>query len=286
MTAEPAKAPIASSSERSVSTSRSLVGSSSSSRLGLRKRALARASRILHPPERASVGPSCCAALKPRPERIARACASAESRPSASSASYTSSSRIAAASAASSPSAASSSASSRASSAASACRSSCDARITSTADADDARASCATSRIERPAGMFASARLAMCARRVDLPLPFGPRKPYLRPFLSESRALVKSSTLPARIEKDGISRPSPSDDAFCTTRLPPLEVATNCEPIAPPLEPSSPSALGAATAAYSFHRSSAASSFLSWRLSLPLSLPPSFALSRSVKSSA
>lgn len=46
------------------------VGSSKSNRSGLQKRALAKANRILQPPEKVLVGRACISALKPKPARI------------------------------------------------------------------------------------------------------------------------------------------------------------------------------------------------------------------------
>ena len=49
------------------------VGSSSKSRSGLQKRALANASLILHPPEKVLVCAACMSVVKPKPARMTEA---------------------------------------------------------------------------------------------------------------------------------------------------------------------------------------------------------------------
>lgn len=69
--------------------SRWLVGSSSRSRVGSRKRARASDTRIRQPPEKLLVGLSCIDLENPRPANILRARGSAESAPIAFNSSYT-----------------------------------------------------------------------------------------------------------------------------------------------------------------------------------------------------
>mmetsp|Transcript_3545 Transcript_3545/g.10335 ORF Transcript_3545/g.10335 Transcript_3545/m.10335 type:complete len:279 (+) Transcript_3545:686-1522(+) len=168
-----------SSNHSTASRSKWFVGSSSNNKSGARKRALAKETRMRHPPDNRLTGPSIISSENCKPMRICLTCASADSAPEASSSAPTCanlSHNLANSSARSSSPNASSLAIKSFSSRVNLVRSASAKSTSSTTLRSLADASCETSATVQPAGM-GSLLVARCFSNVVLPMPFGPSKP-------------------------------------------------------------------------------------------------------------
>mmetsp|Transcript_2211 Transcript_2211/g.5680 ORF Transcript_2211/g.5680 Transcript_2211/m.5680 type:complete len:394 (+) Transcript_2211:948-2129(+) len=186
-----------SSSHITACRSRWFVGSSSSSTSGEMKSARASATRMRQPPEKEEVVRCCMAVSKPRPARMAAARAGAESASISSSRSYTSRSRDARSAATSSSSSSSCSAWSSASSVINALRSTSVASTHSSTLASPPGTSCSMCRICRCAGIPSNRLAVRNLRRVVLPMPLRPMRPYRRPKTRVKLAPESSSSAPS-----------------------------------------------------------------------------------------
>ena len=153
------------------------VGSSSNSKSGLQNNARARANRILQPPEKLLVGAPCISVVNPNPAKITEALEGALSDSIASRSAYIVANRVVSTSL-DSPEFIfwfiSFSSLRRASLTTSASRTDCNAIVSSPTT------SCSTCSIVRCAGIISCLELIIF-NKVDLPKPFRPTSPYLRP---------------------------------------------------------------------------------------------------------
>mmetsp|Transcript_5424 Transcript_5424/g.10350 ORF Transcript_5424/g.10350 Transcript_5424/m.10350 type:complete len:319 (-) Transcript_5424:205-1161(-) len=201
-----------SSSQSTARRSRWLVGSSSSSSVGWMKSARASEMRMRQPPEKVLVVLVCIVGVKPKPCRILDARASAPSAFLAFSSSYTSTSRACAASwsmglpslpKTSNPSSGTSVAVNaiRFFSSSRSCTSSTSASTTAlSAVRSSPITSCSTSSTSMYSGT-GICRRASSRSSVDLPLPLGPTKPYLRPCTT-LKVVFFISSLPLAITEN------------------------------------------------------------------------------------
>mmetsp|Transcript_44412 Transcript_44412/g.141326 ORF Transcript_44412/g.141326 Transcript_44412/m.141326 type:complete len:310 (+) Transcript_44412:1199-2128(+) len=186
-----------SSNQVTACTSKWLVGSSNKSKSGCTKRDCARAMRMRQPPLNSFVGRRWSSPEKPRPERITAARASASSELSSSRRSYTSM-RVTPLTFNSCPLPSSSMWSMACSWRSSHSRSLSARRTVPSTDVSSPTISCSTCIMRMCFGIGTLPSCsAMDRRRVLLPTPFRPMRPYLWPSVSLSVALYSSSCLPA-----------------------------------------------------------------------------------------
>mmetsp|Transcript_40080 Transcript_40080/g.100295 ORF Transcript_40080/g.100295 Transcript_40080/m.100295 type:complete len:280 (+) Transcript_40080:1104-1943(+) len=175
--------------------SRWFVGSSSSKRSGSPKRALASATRILQPPENSLVFLCCMSVVKPSPSRMVDALLSALCASMSLSRWYIHARRRPNSSVCSLPSKSFSSCSRSA-------LSTSTAKTASRAVSSPPRISCSIWRMCMSGLMPCISPRARALRKVDLPIPLRPTKPYLRPIASFNGASRNSSRPAMMTEKD------------------------------------------------------------------------------------
>mmetsp|Transcript_96735 Transcript_96735/g.250175 ORF Transcript_96735/g.250175 Transcript_96735/m.250175 type:complete len:244 (-) Transcript_96735:138-869(-) len=186
-----------SSSHVTAGTSRWFVGSSSSRRSGCTNKAWAKAIRMRQPPLNSLVGLCWSSPLKPRPDRITAARASASSLKSSSSRSYTSI-KPTPWTVGSLPDPSSSCASSSCSTLRSHSRSLSAVSTLRSTGVSSPVISCSTCIVIMCLAMGTRpSRSAMARRSVLFPTPLRPMRPYFWPCTSFKLALYSSSCLPA-----------------------------------------------------------------------------------------